>query len=173
MNHKIVLRLHVCFISWTTAFTQLSCSDRKQPGAWSVEPSTTYRRWTSFGVLQPHSLLHRLFISRLETDSFFFFCLGSLVLKYADSSNQRYFSFFSFHYIFTIHFLLVSLYYFKLLCNMSNTCDRKKTFAIRALFFFLQCSSFFLRTFVSSLLNKESIHRLWQYYSTQAIVLPR
>ena len=65
----------------------------------------------------------------------------------------------------SVTFLLVSLYYIKLLCNMSNTCDRKKTFAIRALFFFLQCSSFFLRTFVSSLLNKESIHTV-DYGST-------
>ena len=145
MNYKIVLRLHVCFISWTTAFTQLSCRDRKQAGAWSVEPSTTYRRWTSFGVLQPHSLIHRLFISRLETDSFFFFCLGSLVLKYADSSNQRDFSFFSFHYI------LVSLYtYFSFHYTISNSyaicrirATAKKPSQLEHSFFFFNALLFF------------------------------
>ena len=47
------------------------------PDFWSFIPSIIWYHFT-----------HRLFISRLETDSFVFFSSKIFVLKYVDSSNQ-------------------------------------------------------------------------------------
>ena len=72
----------------------------------------------------------RLFIGRLETESFVFFLHGSFVLEYSDSSNQRDF------------FFTVLSFYEYVQSNRSNTRDREKpsqqeqTFFFNALLFF-------------------------------------
>ena len=88
-------------------------------------------------------ILYSTGISRLEIDSFVFFLHDSLVLKYADSSNQRDF--------FLRGLLALGICGIK----QSNTRDREKT-SHQEQALFLQSSSLFLGASVSGLLNKES-----------------
>ena len=105
-----------------------------------------------------NSLHHRLFVRGMETDSVVFFSYVSFVLKHADSSNQCDF------------FLHGSLVLQKCPIKSVEYAWPQKTFATRA-FFFLQCSSFFLRASVSSLLNTTStVTRLGVPYNTASVM---